>query len=162
LDPETNYQATMKKYDVRIRELWQANGGANQPKRRTYNQVGQTLERMKRSQALRHVEILHSSSSTAVHMSAADFLLESSATSVTVVWATPGRRSAWLQFAIMCFDYLTISALMSVPSPLADGFIDELHERWQQIYNDPLLMSAVGVEGEANGESQGFSEGAGT
>ena len=145
--PEINYDEITKHNRELIVGLWTANGGKGEPRRRTYSDVNPTLIKMAKSPQLERLGLLHSSSSVAVHMSASDFLLETSVTGVRVVWASPGRRCAWLQLAIMCFDYLTLSALSSVSSPENDEVIQELHARWQEIYNDSLLVNAVGSEG---------------
>jgi hypothetical protein len=50
--------------------------------------------------------------------------------------------------AIVSFDYLTMSALMSVPDPGRAAVIEELQASWQAIFNDPLLVNAVAAEGD--------------
>jgi hypothetical protein len=147
--PEIDYDEITRRHRETIKELWNANHGKGEPKRRTYKDVNRTLEKMAKAPDLKRLEIFHSSSSVAVHMLASDFLLESSGLGVTVVWASTGRRYAWLQLAIMCFDYLTISALSSVPSPEHNAIARELHARWQEIYNDPLLVHAVAAESDS-------------
>lgn len=147
MDPEIDYVELMTRNRDGIMKLWTANGGKDEPRRRTYKDVNRTLEKMAKSPPLESLGIIHASSSVAVHMSASDFLLESSDSGVTVVWASDARRCAWLKLAIMCFDYLTISALTSVPSNDNEAIVQDLHSRWQAIYNDPLLVNAVAAEG---------------
>jgi len=147
MNQETDYDKLVKGHDKTILKLCIANGRTTLPKHRTYKDVNRTLEKMAKSPALDRLELLHTASSVAVHMSASDYLLETTSTSVTVVWASPARRCAWLQMAIMCYDYLTISALNSVPNPKQNAIIKDLHARWQEIFYDPLLVSTVAQEG---------------
>ncbi len=146
MNPDVDYEQIMAHNHQGIMKLWIANGGQNDPARRTYKHVNQTIEKMAKNPELASLGIIHASSSVAVHVSSADFLLESNEFGVTVVWTSDARRFAWLQLAIVCFDYLTTSALLSVPSPGNETVIPELHTRWQAIYNDPLLVSAVAGE----------------
>jgi hypothetical protein len=146
MDSEVDYDELMSRNREGIMKLWADNGGKNEPRRRTYKDVNPTLAKMAKTPDLESLGIIHASSSVAVHMSASDFLLESSETGVTVVWASDARRCAWLQLAIVCFDYLTISALQSVPSNANKVVAEDLHARWQTIYYDPLLVNAVATE----------------
>jgi len=154
MNPDTDYDELQRDNDATILRLCIANGRNELPKRRTYKDVNPTLQKMAKFPTLERLELIHSASSVAVHASAADFLLETTTTGVTVVWASPGRRCAWLQMAIMCYDYLTISALSSVLDSSENSAIKDLHERWQLIYNDPLLMSAVGAENAEESDEQ--------
>jgi hypothetical protein len=149
MNPEIDYDQLLARNHEGIMKLWTSNDGKDEPRRRNYKNVNRTLEKMANSPGLESLGIIHASSSVAVHASAADFLLESNDLGVTVVWASDARRCAWLQLAIMSFDYLTISALSSVTS-YGDGAIaQELHACWQAIYNDPLLVAAVAAEGSS-------------
>jgi len=150
MNPSLDYDEIMKRHHRTIMELWSENGGRGEPRLRTYNDVIPTLVRMSKSPALQRMDLLHKASSVAVHMSASDFLMESTGTGVTVVWASEGRRCAWLQLGIMCFDFLTMSALCSVPSAESDATISDLHTRWQVIYRNPIFTTAVLEEGETD------------
>jgi hypothetical protein len=143
MNPKANYEEIMRKDQTSIMKLWNANGGKDQPQRRTYKHVKPTLERMAKSPDLKELGLIHASSSVAVHMSASDFLLESSTSGVTVIWASEPSRCAWFQLAIMSFDNLTMSALSAIPNHENGPVILDLRTRWRQIYNDPLLVSAV-------------------
>jgi hypothetical protein len=147
MDPEIDYGQLMARNRDGIMKLWAANNGKNEPRRRTYKDVNPTLEKMANTPELESLGIIHAASSVAVHASAADFLLESDDFGTSVVWASDARRCAWLQLAIVSFDYLTISALSSVPSQDNAAVAQELHARWEAIYNDSLLVSAVATEG---------------
>jgi len=147
MNSEVDYVQLMARNHDGIKKLWTANAGKDEPRRRTYKDVNRTLEKMAKTPELESLGIIHASSSVAVHMSASDFLLESNDLGVKVVWASDARRCAWLQLAIVSFDYLTISALSSVPNNDNEAIVQELHSRWQAIYNNSLLVSAVATEG---------------
>lgn len=151
MNPELDYAEIMRRDHEGVMKLWIANGGKGEPKRRTYKDVNRTLGKMAKSPELESLEIIHASSSVAVHMSAADFLLESNALGVTVIWASEARRCAWLRLAIICFDYLTTSALASVPNHHGEASAQDLRARWLAIYNDPLLAAAVADEDTTDG-----------
>lgn len=147
MEPEIDYDHLMRQNHDGIMKLWAANEGINEPRRRTYNDVNTTLKKMAKVPELEGLGIIHAASSVAVHSSAADFLLESNEFNASVVWANDARRCAWLQLAIVSFDYLTTCALSSVPIRANEEIVPELHAQWQAIYNDPLLVNAVANEG---------------
>jgi len=147
MSPELDYAKLSARNHEGIMKLWSAHNGKAEPRRRTYKNVNQTLHKMANTKELESLGIIHASSSVAVHASAADFLLETSVLGAEVIWASEARRCAWLQLAIVSFDYLTISAISSVPREANAKICKELHERWQTIYNDPLLVSSVAAEG---------------
>lgn len=149
MDPTLDYEEVTRQNDIGIMKLWTANGGENQPKRRTHKDVTPTLKIIAKSPPLAQLGTIHASSSIAVHMSAADFLLESTDFGVSVTWASEARRCAWLQLAIMCFDNLTMCALSSTSSDDNDAVIRDLHTQWQAIYNNELLLSTVASENAA-------------
>jgi len=151
MNPELDYDEIMRRDHESVMKLWIANGGKDEPRRRTYKDVNRTLERMAKSSELESMGIIHASSSVAVHMSAADFLLESNALGVKVIWASEARRCAWLRLGIICFDYLTASALASVASHDEEASAQDLRARWLAIYNDPLLAAAAADEDTADG-----------
>ena len=146
MNPELDYQEIRRKNDIGIMKLWTANGGTNQPRRRTHTDVTPTLKTMAKFPPLQQLGTIHASSSIAVHMAAADFLLESSDFGVSVTWASDARRCAWLQLAVMCFDNLTMCALSSTSSDGSEAVILDLSRRWRAIYNNELLVSAVASE----------------
>jgi hypothetical protein len=148
MDPVIDYDQLIARNREGIMKLWTASWGRNEPRRRTYKDVNPTLEKMARVPELNSLGIIRAASSVAVHASAADFLLEVDDHGARVIWASDAQRCAWLQLAIMSFDYLTISALLSVPGPDRATVIEDLHTSWQSIFNDPLLVNAVSAEGE--------------
>jgi len=150
-NPALDYAETMKRHQRSIMRLWRENGGDGEPRRRKYGDVNGTLEKIAVSPGLDRVQVLHAASSSGVHVGASDFLLKSEPTSVTVTWITPGRRCAWLQLAIMSFDYLTLSALSAKPVAATDAVIQDLHIRWQNLYNSPFLTAVVATEVEEEG-----------
>lgn len=146
MNPELDFAELQKKNNAKILRLCVANGRNNLPKMRTHNHVKPTLDKMAQSETLGSLDIFHQATSIAVHMSATDYLLKSTDTGVTVIWASPALRCAWLQLAIAFFDYLTFSALSCVPESTPNAVIKSLHERWQEIYNDPLLVETLREE----------------
>lgn len=143
MTPDLDYHEHVKGIDRSMLELYKANGHDGLMRRRTYGDVNRTLKKMAASPEFSKMDLLHAASSMAVHASASDFLLELSPTSVTVEWASPGRRCAWLKFAVVCYDYLTISAISLSSDEGRHAVIQESHDQWLAICNDPLITGAV-------------------
>ena len=112
---------------------------------RAYRDVSNSLKKISKSSGIDQVESLYVASSVAIHMYAADFLLESTDAGVHVVWGTPGHRCGWLQLATMCFDYLTRSVFDLLDG--ASGILkSDINRRCLQIFNDPLIAAMVDAQ----------------
>lgn len=142
-DPDMNYEDRVRDIDRKMLSLFRSNGHDGLLRRRTYSDVGQTLKKMAASSKPSRMDLLHAATSTAVHATAADFLLSRSPTSVSVEWASSSRRCAWLQFAVVSYDYLTIAALSLADNEERHSVIQDLHIKWLAIYNDPLITNCV-------------------
>jgi hypothetical protein len=151
LQPDLDRAERLRTIDEQVRRLANANDLDEVPKKRTYAHVSQTLKKMAEGGELRQPGLLYAASSSAVHMLASDFLIQVAPTEVSVTWVSDGRRCAWLQLAIMCFDHLTMTSLRATPAVVDDADILDLHSRWMALYNDKFLVDIVaGTGGSAS------------
>jgi len=146
--PGSDHEETRRRHHATIMRLWVANGGEDEPRSRTYRHVQPTWEKITALPQVKGIEALRDSSSVAVHVGAVDFLLAFNDSQITVEWVSPGRRSAWLLYAIVCFDNLTLSAFGSVPSIDTQAATQDLHLRWLTIANSAALAKAGATKRE--------------
>jgi hypothetical protein len=147
--PDLDHREMFRRNRTTIMGLWTDNGGKGEPKNRTYNHVSSTWKKITALPEFKGIEVLRDSSSVAAHVGAVDFLFAFDDSQITVEWVSPGRRSVWLLFAIVCFDNLTFSAFESVPSIDSQAAVQDLRSRWLGISNSLVLAKAAATKGQS-------------